>query len=106
MNANEIMQLIAIEEANKESNNILYKWKQYRLKRANTNAPYHYRRNGKLYLVLKDKANNIIHKLQNIEYNTLQNTCCKLSNKMSKNARPAQSVELDAAHLAYIKYNK
>ena len=100
------MQVIAAERASKESNNIVSKWKQYRLKRANTNAPYHYRRNGKLYLVLKDKENNIIHKLQKLEYDVKDNTTCRLSNKKSKNAKPAQKLKLDAAYMAYKEYNK
>lgn len=106
MNFEEVMQIVNTKRSNDKNNNIVWQWQQYKLKRANSNAPYHYRRNGKLYLVLKDKEGNIIHKLQKLEYNVLDNTTCPLSNKKSKNANPSQAIELNAAHLAYKEFNK
>ena len=106
MNFKEVMNIVKIKRANDENKYIVSKWQQYRLKRKNSKCPYHYRRNGKLYLVLKDKEGNLFHKLQRFEYDVLDNTTCRLSNKKSKNANPSQQLELDKAHFTYIKYNK
>tara|TARA_B100000424_G_scaffold136445_1_gene103525 strand:+ start:403 stop:747 length:345 start_codon:yes stop_codon:yes gene_type:complete len=91
----------------KEAGKPVLKWKQYTLKNRNSEAPYHYRRNGRLYVVLKDIQGQIIHQIQKLEYPTQKNTENTLSRKITKGAtNPALQVELTASHLAYVKYNK
>ncbi len=83
------------------------KWKQYTRKNRDSKTPYHYRRNGRLYVVLKDIEGQLIHKLQKLEYPTQKNTENTLSRKITKGAtNPSLQVELTASHLAYVRYNK
>ena len=103
----DIMRRIDSKLAAEASYKPINKWKNYSLKRANSNAPYHYRRGGRLYLVLKDTEGVLHHTIQKLEYPTQENTTCKLTNRKSKNAtNPGLQLELTASHLAYIRYNK
>ena len=70
-------------------------------------APYHYRRGGRLYVVMQDTEGVLHHKLQKLEYNTEENTTCRLTSRKSKGAtNPSLQLQLTASHLAYIRYNK
>jgi len=106
MNFDEIMRAVESELAAEASYQPVKRWQNYKLKRANSNSPYHYRRAGKLYLVLKDTEGNLHHKIQKLEYNTQENTTCNLNNKKSKGSTsPSLQLELTASHIAYKNYN-
>lgn len=106
MNFDEIMRAVESELAAEASYQPVKRWQNYKLKRANSNAPYHYRRGGKLYVVMQDTEGALHHKIQKLEYNTQENTTCKLTNKKSKNATsPSLQLELTASHIAYKNYN-
>lgn len=103
----DIMRRIESELAAEAAFKPLNKWRNYPLKRANSNAPYHYRRGGKLYVVMQDTEGVLHHNIQKLEYNTEENTTCRLTSRKSKNAtNPSLQLELTASHLAYIRYNK
>mgnify|MGYP003625186416 FL=1 len=107
MNFEEIMRAVESELAAENSYKPVNQWQNYSLKKANSNAPYHYRREGKLYIVMQDTEGVLHHKIQKLEYDTEENSNCKLTNRKSKNAtNPGLQLELTASHLAYIKYNK
>jgi hypothetical protein len=102
-----IMRRIDSKLAAEASYKPVSRWRNYSLKRANSNAPYHYRRGGRLYVVMQDTEGVLHHNIQKLEYNTQENTTCKLTNRKSKNAtNPSLQLELTASHLAYIRYNK
>jgi hypothetical protein len=106
MNFDEIMKSVESELAAEATYKPLGKWRNYPLKRANSNAPYHYRRGGRLYVVMQDTEGVLHHKLQKLEYNTEENTTCRLTSRKSKNAtNPSLQLELTASHIAYKNYN-
>ena len=84
---------------------ILDTWNGNKLKNKGKTNQHHYRRDGRLYVVVRTKQ-GLEHKLSNVLYKTINNSCCNLTNRMSKHSNPAQDVRLTREHLTYIEFNK
>ena len=79
-------------------------WRGSKLKNAGRKNQHHYRRNGRLYVVYRNKYGEYEHILSEIYYKTIKNSSSPLSNKVSKNANPSQKLRLDRDFLAYQEY--
>ena len=84
---------------------ILDIWNGNKLKNKGKSNQHHYRRDGRLYVVVRTKQ-GLEHKLTDVLYKTINNSSCNLTSRMSKHSKPAQDVRLTREHLAYIKHNK
>ena len=84
---------------------ILETWNGNRLKNKGKRNAHHYRRDGRLYIVVR-KQGIIEHKLTDVLYKTINNSTCPLSSRMSKNATPKLDMVLTKNYLAYKKHNK
>ena len=95
----------AVAKGTDRTNGILDIWNGNKLKNKGKVNQHHYRRDGRLYVVVRTKQ-GLEHKLTDVLYKTINNSTCNLTNRMSKYSNPAQDVRLTGEHLAYIKYNK
>lgn len=84
---------------------ILPEWNGNRLKNVGKANQHHYRRDGRLYIVCRTKL-GLEHKLSETLYKTINNSTCKLSNRMSKNSNPTQQLKLTRDFLTYARNNK
>ena len=84
---------------------ILDIWNGNKLKNKGKTNQHHYRRDGRLYVVVRTKQ-GLEHKLTDVLYKTINNSSCSLTSRMSKNANPTQSVRLTKEHIAYAQHNK
>jgi len=79
-------------------------WRGYKLKNVGKRNMHHYRRNGRLYIVKRNKRGETEHILSEIFYKTIQNSCANLTSKMSKNANPQLEMELHKDFMTYQMY--
>ena len=79
-------------------------WNGYRLKNSGKKNQHHYRRNGRLYVVYRNKKGEIEHILSEIFYKTIQNSTSKLTNKVSKHSNPQLELRLNREFMRYQKY--
>ena len=95
----------AIAKGTDRTNGILEIWNGNKLKNKGKSNQHHYRRDGRLYVVVRTKM-GLEHKLSDVLYKTINNSSCSLTSRMSKYATPSQDVRLTKEHLAYAENNK
>ena len=85
---------------------ILAEWNGNKLKNKGKLNMHHYRRNGLLYVVLKT-SKGIVHEVNtSVRYETIENSTCAMTSRMSKHSNHKLSMELDKNFMTYQEYNK
>ena len=65
---------------------------------------HHYRRDGRLYVVSRNKRGEMEHILSDVYYKTINNSCSPLHARLSKNSNPQQDLELNRDFATYQMY--
>ena len=87
-------------KGNDKSTGILEVWNGKRLKNVGKPNQHHYRRDGRLYTVVRTKM-GLEHKLSDVLYKTINNSSSNLSSRMSKNANPTRDWNMTRDFLTY-----
>jgi len=87
-------------KGNDKGTGILEVWNGKRLKNVGKPNQHHYRRDGRLYTVVRTKM-GLEHKLSDVLYKTINNSSCNLSSRMSKNANPTRAWNMTRNFLTY-----
>ena len=95
----------AVAKGTDRTHGILEVWQGKKLKNAGKSNAHHYRRDGRLYVVVRTKL-GLEHKLSNVLYKTINNSSCKLTSRMSKYSNPKQQLKLTRDFLTYARNNK
>lgn len=89
-----------VHKGNDKSTGILEVWNGKRLKNVGKPNQHHYRRDGRLYTVVRTKM-GLEHKLSETLYKTINNSSCRLTSRMSKNANPTRDWNMTRDYVTY-----
>jgi len=79
-------------------------WRGKRLKNVGQKNQHHYRKDGRLYVVYRNKRGELEHILSEVYYKTINNSCSPLHYRISKNTNVQEQFELDRDFKTYQYY--